>query len=79
MVTRAQALDLVKANVSKKNVISHMIAVEAIMRQLAKQLGEDEEKWGLVGLLHDIDYEKTETTPERPQPNGGKHSQRLCR
>jgi putative nucleotidyltransferase with HDIG domain len=64
MLTRVQALDLVKANVSKKNVISHMIAVEAIMRQLAKQLGEDEEKWGLVGLLHDIDYEQTETTPK---------------
>jgi uncharacterized protein len=65
MMTRAQALDLVKANVSKKNVIFHMIAVEAIMRELAKQLGEDEERWGLVGLLHDIDYEKTETTPEK--------------
>jgi putative nucleotidyltransferase with HDIG domain len=64
MVTRAQALDLIKANVSKKSVIFHMIAVEAIMRQLAKQLGEDPERWGLVGLLHDIDYEKTETTPE---------------
>jgi len=64
MVTRAQALDLIKTNVSKKNVILHMIAVEAIMRQLAKQLGEDPERWGLVGLLHDIDYEKTETTPE---------------
>lgn len=64
MLTRAQALDLLKTNVSKKNVIFHMIAVEAIMRQLAKQLGEDEEKWGLVGLLHDIDYEKTENTPK---------------
>jgi len=63
MVTRAQALDLVKANVSKKNVIFHMIAVEAVMRQLAKHFGEDPEKWGLIGLLHDIDYERTETTP----------------
>ncbi len=65
MMTRGQALDLVKANVSKKNVIFHMIAVEAIMRELAKHLEENEEKWGLVGLLHDIDYEKTETTPEK--------------
>jgi putative nucleotidyltransferase with HDIG domain len=65
MITRAQALDLVRANVSKKNVIFHMIAVEAIMRELAKQLEEDEERWGRVGLLHDIDYEKTETTPEK--------------
>jgi putative nucleotidyltransferase with HDIG domain len=65
MLTRAQAIDLVRANVFKKNVIFHMIAVEAIMRELAKQLGEDEEKWGLVGLLHDIDYEQTEKTPEK--------------
>ena len=65
MLTRAQAIDLVKANVFKKNVIFHMIAVEAIMRELAKHLGEDEEKWGLVGLLHDIDYEQTEKTPEK--------------
>jgi putative nucleotidyltransferase with HDIG domain len=64
MLTRVQALDLVKANVFKKNVVFHMIAVEAIMRELAKQLGEDEERWGLIGLLHDIDYEQTEKTPE---------------
>lgn len=42
-----------------------MLAVEAIMRSLARHLGENEEKWGLVGLIHDIDYEKTETTPEK--------------
>jgi len=64
MLTRVQAIDLVKTNVFKKNVVFHMLAVEAIMRELAKQLGEDEERWGLVGLLHDIDYEQTEKTPE---------------
>jgi len=41
-----------------------MLAVEAIMRNTAKHFGEDEELWGMVGLLHDIDYEKTEATPE---------------
>ncbi|MEM1589867.1 MAG: HD domain-containing protein, partial [Candidatus Bathyarchaeia archaeon] len=65
MLTRGEALNLVKKNVSKRNIFYHMLAVEAIMRGLARHLGEDEEKWGLVGLVHDIDYEKTEATPEK--------------
>ncbi|MEM3459130.1 MAG: HDIG domain-containing protein [Candidatus Bathyarchaeia archaeon] len=64
MLTRNEALKLVNNNVSKKNVFFHMLAVEAIMRGIAKYLGEDEEQWALIGLLHDIDYEKTEATPE---------------
>jgi len=65
MLTRDEAFSLVKKNVSKRNVIYHMLAVEAIMRGMAKHLGEDETVWGLVGLLHDVDYEKTEKTPEK--------------
>lgn len=65
MLTRNEALNLVKKNVSKRNVVYHMLAVEAIMRSLAKHFGENEEIWGLIGLLHDIDYEKTEATPEK--------------
>lgn len=65
MLTRSEALDLVNKNVTKRNVIYHMLAVEAIMRSVARYFGEDEENWGLVGLLHDIDYEKTEATPEK--------------
>jgi len=65
MLERDEALALVKKNISKKNVIYHMLAVEALMRALARYFGEDEELWGLVGLLHDIDYEKTENTPEK--------------
>ena len=65
MLTREEALSLVGKNVQKRNVVYHMLAVERIMKSLAKYLGEDEEKWGLVGLLHDIDYEKTEATPEK--------------
>jgi len=65
VLSRIEALELVRKNVSKRNVIYHMIAVETIMRGLAKHLGENEDKWALLGLLHDIDYEKTETTPER--------------
>ena len=58
-------MSLVRKNVSKRNVVYHMLAVEAIMRGTAKHFGENEELWGMVGLLHDIDYEKTETTPEK--------------
>jgi putative nucleotidyltransferase with HDIG domain len=58
MLTREEAVSLVKKNVSRRNIVFHMIAVEAIMRSLAKHFGEDEELWGLTGLLHDIDYEK---------------------
>jgi hypothetical protein len=65
MLTRDEALNLVKKNVTKRNVVYHMLAVEAIMRSVAKHFGEDEDKWGLVGILHDVDYEKTEATPEK--------------
>lgn len=65
MLTRNEALSLVKKHVSKRNVVYHMLAVEAIMRSVAKHFGENEEVWGLVGLLHDVDYEKTEANPER--------------
>ncbi|MEM3578618.1 MAG: HDIG domain-containing protein [Candidatus Bathyarchaeia archaeon] len=64
-MTREEALNLVKKYVLKRNILYHMLAVEAIMRSLARHFGEDEEKWGLVGLVHDIDYEKTENTPEK--------------
>jgi putative nucleotidyltransferase with HDIG domain len=65
MLTREEALGLVKKHVSKRNVVYHMLAVEAIMRSTAKYFGEDENQWGLIGILHDIDYEKTEATPEK--------------
>lgn len=65
MLTRDEALHLVKKNVAKGNVVYHMLAVEAIMRSVAKHFGENEDQWGLIGLLHDIDYEKTEATPEK--------------
>jgi putative nucleotidyltransferase with HDIG domain len=65
MLTRSQALDLINGNVTKRNVVFHMLAVEAIMRSIARFLGDDEDQWGLVGLLHDVDYEMTETAPER--------------
>ena len=59
-MTREEALKSIKANIENENSIKHMLATEAIMRALAKHLGEDEEEWGLTGLLHDIDMELTE-------------------
>ena len=60
MLTRDDALDSIETNVENKNTIKHMLATEAIMRALAKRLGEDVGEWGLTGLLHDIDMELTE-------------------
>lgn len=59
MMDRDKALEAVRANVCNENLIKHMLATEAIMKALARRLGEDEETWGLVGLLHDIDVELT--------------------
>ena len=64
MLTKVEALNLIKKNVVKRNNMYHMIAVEAIMEWVARYLGENEKLWGLTGLLHDIDYEKTEFNPE---------------
>lgn len=56
---REKALKLLKENIKNQNLIKHSLAVEAGMREFAKFFNENEEKWGLCGLLHDIDYEKT--------------------
>jgi len=64
-MNREEALNLVKENVSKENLIKHMLAVEAIMKCIAEYLGEDKEKWVLVGLLHDVDFGRTENNPEK--------------
>lgn len=64
-MTREEAWKLVEENVSGRNLRSHMLAVEAIMRALARRFGEDEESWGLAGLLHDLDYDETFETPDR--------------
>jgi len=63
-MNREEAISLVKENVTKENLLKHILAVEAIMRGMAKHLNEDVELWGLVGLLHDIDYDKTENDPK---------------
>ncbi len=56
---REEALELVKTEIKTPNLIKHVLAVEACMRRLAREWGEDEAEWGLSGLLHDLDYERT--------------------
>ena len=58
-MTREEALELVKSEVKNNNLVKHMIATEACMRALARHFREDEDFWGLTGLLHDLDYDKT--------------------
>lgn len=64
-MTRDQAYSLVKPRFTNKNLFKHVLAVEAVMRELALRFDEDVEKWGLAGLLHDMDYEETADTPEK--------------
>lgn len=56
---REESLKLLKENIKNQNLVKHCLAVEAVMRGLAKNFSEDEEKWGVCGLIHDIDYEQT--------------------
>jgi len=56
--TRETALALLREFNQSESLIKHALAVEAVMRRFARQRGEDEEKWGIVGLVHDLDYEK---------------------
>jgi putative nucleotidyltransferase with HDIG domain len=59
VISREKAYELVKENIKQKNLIKHVLAVESVMKALARKLNQDEEKWGLSGLLHDLDYEET--------------------
>lgn len=58
-MSRNEALDLLKQHIKNENLIKHSLAAEALMKGLARKFEENEEKWGLAGLLHDMDWEET--------------------
>jgi len=63
-MNRDEAYVLLKQHLKNRNLVKHCLAVEACMRSMAERLGKDVEKWGLAGILHDLDYEVTEKSPE---------------
>jgi putative nucleotidyltransferase with HDIG domain len=64
---RETAYGIVTEYVKNTNLVRHMLAVEAAMRFYAEKFGEDPEKWGLAGLLHDFDWEIHPTLEQHPQ------------
>jgi len=53
-----EALSILKEFNSNDSLLKHAYSVEGVMRYIARKRGEDEEKWGIVGLMHDLDYER---------------------
>lgn len=66
ILNRDKAYQLLTEYTKTDSLIKHALAVEALMRAYAGKFGEDEGKWGIVGLLHDFDYEKYPTPEEHP-------------
>ena len=65
-MNRADAYELMCEYTESDSLRKHMLAVEAAVRAYARQFDEDEEKWGIVGLLHDFDYERWPDPPDHP-------------
>jgi putative nucleotidyltransferase with HDIG domain len=65
-MNRSDAFTLLNEFVKDPGLVRHMVTVELAMRAYAEKLGEDAEKWGMVGLLHDFDYERWPNPPDHP-------------
>lgn len=65
MISRDEALGLLKKYLRNDKLIAHSLAVEAILRAMAEKRHDDEDLWGLTGLLHDMDFEYTRDEPQK--------------
>lgn len=70
IMTRQHAWALVQDKVKGEFLRNHLLASEAIMRALARKFEQNEDLWGIAGLVHDIDWELTESTPEQHSLTG---------
>ena len=77
--TRAEALALMHEYTQSDSLRKHMLAVEAAMRAYAAKFGEDVERWGLAGLMHDFDYERFPNAEHSPTEGHPAHGVRLLR
>jgi putative nucleotidyltransferase with HDIG domain len=64
MLSRKNSLVLLRDKIQDQKIITHCIAVEIIMRKIADRMNKNKDLWGVVGLLHDLDYEETKEQPE---------------
>lgn len=84
-MSREKALELVQEKIKNENLVKHCLAVEVCMRALARHFDKDpkssdgasEERWGLAGLLHDIDYEETKDNPQKHSLVGAEMLEKL--
>lgn len=77
--SRADTLELVHEWTDSDSLRKHMLAVEAAMRAYAVKFGEDEERWGLAGLVHDFDYERFPNLEHHPTEGHPSHGVRFLR
>lgn len=63
-MTHEEGVAVLREHVQNENLVKHCLATEAIMRKMADRIGEEPEKWGLTGLLHDLDFESTKDSPQ---------------
>ncbi|NLI55938.1 HDIG domain-containing protein [bacterium] len=76
-MNRDEAIELIKEKLNDNNLVYHSISVGAIMKGVAKYFGEDENRWELCGVLHDIDYSETKDDPNKHSLVGAEYLKNL--